>query len=515
MSTNYINKIKDENSTAYDINDTRLKIGYDDNSINAGTNYTDNNNNTYVSTAGMKAFCWNEVTVSPEDNLVYTFSLVDESGVPSTLSEYIPLGSDVSIKAYYSWSFAGVTEAQYDIGSDQIIVTLSKTPPSNWNPFDHTVNDEEPGYLWFPAYPNAGIIPKGIRAVNIGRGNIANEEGSLSIGRQNIADGRYSFAGGRENEVAYASVVSGFRNKAYGIQGAVFGKDNVLYGNNAFVSGDTNKVDAGAGCTVGYKNTVDSSSTNSLVAGENNTLTNSKDSIIIGNNNKATNNYHIVGGNGNTVSGYYNAVNGQSNTVSGERNIVSGNYGTVTSTYSLLLSRLTSNPIDWSASTTYSQGVACRYDGVIYSSTHTNNLGNTPPDVSSTTVSDYAHWLPVARVEGTGSVSFGLSGVTGKYSLATGNTNLIKGDYGFASGIGNLVLSASSSAVGVGLIANGTTQNVRGRYNVALGDSYAEVVGRGTTYSNRKNISALTTDGDLRLKRNIYVNCNDDSSGGT
>lgn len=56
-------------------------------------------------------------------------------------------------------------------------------------------------------------------------------------------------------------------------------------------------------------------------------------------------------------------------------------------------------------------------------------------------------------------------------------------------------------------------QHVQGQYNQIV-NGYADVVGWGT-YSSRKNISALDIDGNLKLKGDVYVGCNDDSTGGS
>jgi len=58
---------------------------------------------TYPATAGMKAFCWSNVTSS---GLIWTFDITDgeETAHPAVA---VPSGELVSIKANYSWSFAG------------------------------------------------------------------------------------------------------------------------------------------------------------------------------------------------------------------------------------------------------------------------------------------------------------------------------------------------------------------------------------------------------------------------
>lgn len=45
--------------------------------------------------------------------------------------------------------------------------------------------------------------------------------------------------------------------------------------------------------------------------------------------------------------------------------------------------------------------------------------------------------------------------------------------------------------------------------------NYAEIIGNGTADDARSNARVLTWDGDERLKGNVYVECNSDSTGGT
>lgn len=70
--------------------------------------------------------------------------------------------------------------------------------------------------------------------------------------------------------------------------------------------------------------------------------------------------------------------------------------------------------------------------------------------------------------------------------------------------------------------ASASYQTVMGKYNEAYAGDYgtpegtmALIVGNGTSDSARSNAMALKWTGDLRLKGNIYVGCNDDSTGGT
>ena len=87
--------------------------------------------------------------------------------------------------------------------------------------------------------------------------------------------------------------------------------------------------------------------------------------------------------------------------------------------------------------------------------------------------------------------------------INTQGGNTAGGDYSTAMGAGTAANGSSSSAMGNGTIANGIAQSVRGRYNVEedihippYGGAYADIVGNGTSDSNRSNAYALTWYGD-------------------
>ena len=92
---------------------------------------------------------------------------------------------------------------------------------------------------------------------------------------------------------------------------------------------------------------------------------------------------------------------------------------------------------------------------------------------------------------------------TGSIVLGTENNNSASGDWSVAMGYGTAANGTLSSAMGNGTIANGICQSVRGRYNVEddvtippYGVLYADIVGNGTSDSNRSNAYALTWYGD-------------------
>ena len=153
------------------------------------------------------------------------------------------------------------------------------------------------------------------------------------------------------------------------------------------------------------------------------------------------------------------------------------------------------------------------------------------------------------------------------HSHAEGNTTRALGRYSHAEGYYTNVSGSSSHVEGQRTIASGACSHVSGIYNVednfsnwpewtpntsyVSGDkvkrtvdstitgyicktdnsdstftlsnwintsgrmNYAEIIGNGMDDNNRSNARALDWDGNERLKGNIYVGCNADSTGGT
>ena len=95
----------------------------------------------------------------------------------------------------------------------------------------------------------------------------------------------------------------------------------------------------------------------------------------------------------------------------------------------------------------------------------------------------------------------------GAVVISTENSNSADGAYSTAMGYGTAANGAHSTAMGHYTVANGVSQSVRGRYNVEddgnitpYGGLYADIVGNGTSNSNRSNAYALTWDGDAEYQ---------------
>jgi hypothetical protein len=121
----------------------------------------------------------------------------------------------------------------------------------------------------------------------------------------------------------------------------------------------------------------------------------------------------------------------------------------------------------------------------------------------------------MTTASGKGSHSEGYRTVaSGADSHAEGHGTTASGADSHAEGLGTTASGADSHAEGLGTTASSRWQHVQGTYNVEDTEKkYADIVGCGNR-ANHSNASALDWDGNLYLKGSVYVNCNDDSTGG-
>lgn len=125
------------------------------------------------------------------------------------------------------------------------------------------------------------------------------------------------------------------------------------------------------------------------------------------------------------------------------------------------------------------------------------------------------------------SACFGRSDASGPYSFAQGFA-YAEGEGAFAEGDSKSLGECSHSegrasvaeafyshAEGEGTIARGSTLHAEGKYNKHTNSlDIISVVGIGTDNDNRKNGFAVTENGNARIKGDVYVGCNNDSTGG-
>lgn len=122
-----------------------------------------------------------------------------------------------------------------------------------------------------------------------------------------------------------------------------------------------------------------------------------------------------------------------------------------------------------------------------------------------------------ATKEGTHAEGLG-STASGSYSHAEGNTTTASGDGSHAEGGGAKAIGQYSHAEGSGCSATGTGAHAEGVMTVTLADGqhaegkynipharYIEMVGNGSSDSNRNNASAIDWNGNQYLAGNLYV----------
>ena len=104
----------------------------------------------------------------------------------------------------------------------------------------------------------------------------------------------------------------------------------------------------------------------------------------------------------------------------------------------------------------------------------------------------------------------------GAKSHAEGYLTTAEGENSHAEGESTRATAKNTHAEGVGTIApNIMGAHVQGRYNANVSnENFIDIVGYGSNNSNRKNISALTTDGRLILSNSITIGADNQSHGG-
>ena len=125
-----------------------------------------------------------------------------------------------------------------------------------------------------------------------------------------------------------------------------------------------------------------------------------------------------------------------------------------------------------------------------------------------------------ATASGMGSHAEGFgTNASRQYSHAEGrgSQTLSNGNYAHAEGYNTQARSRASHVEGyeprTGINLAG--QHVQGQWNnLTRAESYADIVGWGTSEGDRRNISSLTTTGDLHLAGKVYINSAKDGTGG-
>ena len=104
----------------------------------------------------------------------------------------------------------------------------------------------------------------------------------------------------------------------------------------------------------------------------------------------------------------------------------------------------------------------------------------------------------------------------GQRSHAQGKKTHAKGDNALATGESTQAKAGNSATFGKGTSTNKYCSLVAGKFNVELPSNSNSlfVVGGGDNEDTKKNAFAVEQSGDVRAHGDIYVDCNDDSTGG-
>lgn len=126
-----------------------------------------------------------------------------------------------------------------------------------------------------------------------------------------------------------------------------------------------------------------------------------------------------------------------------------------------------------------------------------------------------ADWLAQLGSEGFISNKPSLASGTGEDSIREGLSTLATGRASHAEGSQTEAVGDYSHTEGLGTISSiAQATHVQGKYNANYTNTnLVDVVGWGTQDA-RKNVSALTADGNLLLKGTVKVSANNDSTGG-
>lgn len=168
------------------------------------------------------------------------------------------------------------------------------------------------------------------------------------------------------------------------------------------------------------------------------------------------------------------------------------------------LNNNTTTVSDWSTAATYgvivSQAPYDTYGHITGKTDRTYTIGQSDWNNNTTTAFPYVRNRPNIRLNGQTGGGTATGTIMG---YIAGNT--ASGNYSTAMGQGTTATIVGATARGV---YNNTTKADAANLNLI------DMVGIGTSTA-KKNAMAVTMSGDLRIKGNVYVGCNDDSTGGT
>ena len=139
----------------------------------------------------------------------------------------------------------------------------------------------------------------------------------------------------------------------------------------------------------------------------------------------------------------------------------------------------------------------------------------------------------MSHTEGWLTTSYGnMSHAEGEGTVAAGHNSHVQGSYNVADSYSNWPAWTANTAYSVGDKVKRTASNTvsgyvcktahtsgstfsTAKWNSAPHMNYVEIVGNGTADNARSNARILDWDGNERLRGDVYVGCNADSTGGT
>ena len=212
-------------------------------------------------------------------------------------------------------------------------------------------------------------------------------------------------------------------------------------------------------------------------------------------------------------SGIYNALQGKQSSLTFDSAPTQGSTNPVTSggVYAAIQASgggvtFDDVPTAGSNNAVKSNGIYYHYVGAGRKSGTTAGVSSTAEGYNTTASRAYSHAEGreteashiAAHAEGTSSVASGIN------SHAEGNQTEASGTNSHAEGQGTVASGANSHAEGLSTIANQFAQHVFGQYNVEDNPKYeneynVEVVGWGSTDSDRKNIRTLDQSGNMTI----------------
>lgn len=307
----------------------------------------------------------------------------------------------------------------------------------------------------------------------------------VGVDTNSVANGEYNFYAGNSNTVSgNNNAVFGIQNITNGYANAVFGGSNSASCNNSLLYGYNNDI-------------VGNSSTNDLVGGFDNIVSDAANTCVIGMDNTVSGDKNAVFGQSNNVSGYLDYVYGTNHTVQGARHTVFGANNAVSGFDNFVAGSQNLASDNTLYNTIFGN------DNTVYDNHSYNLVGGTHNKVS--TEASFVHGISNTVTQSNDNVIGAYNNVNAAYSFVGGDYNTISGEY-------NRFVGQSNTATGTYLYGVGynnkfypnsnnnfTMSYVLGANNEIDGQSYAIAVGFDNTvwHPQHSNSQAYGNSNDI------------------